>query len=158
MATTFNNQLSEIHKKNFNPNGQKVGIIQAKWNSEITDVLFKGCFDTFIEAGIEKENIIILEVPGTYELSFGALNLFEKHSEISGVVCLGCVVQGETPHFDYICSAAAHGIMNVGIKYKKPAIFGVLTTLNQQQATDRSQGKLGNKGIEAAHTLLNLIA
>jgi 6,7-dimethyl-8-ribityllumazine synthase len=95
-------------------------------------------------------------VPGSYELSLGAQWLAQQE-EIDAVICLGCVIQGETPHFDYICQAVANGITNVGLKFNKPVIFGVLTTLNLQQAIDRAGGKHGNKGDEAAATAIKML-
>jgi 6,7-dimethyl-8-ribityllumazine synthase len=95
-------------------------------------------------------------VPGSYELTLGALNILEAQ-QTDAVICLGCVIQGETPHFTFICDAVANGIMQLNLTYKKPVIFGVLTTIDQQQAIDRSGGKHGNKGDEAAFTALKMI-
>lgn len=95
-------------------------------------------------------------MPGSFELSLGALWVAEK-KDIDAVICLGCVIQGDTPHFDYICQAVAYGITEVGLKTKKPVIFGVLTTLDKQQALERAGGKYGNKGEEAAITALEML-
>jgi 6,7-dimethyl-8-ribityllumazine synthase len=105
---------------------------------------------------VKRENIVRKNVPGTFELTIGALWMAEK-KEIHAVICLGCVIQGETPHFDYICQAVAYGITEVSLKTKKPAIFGVLTTLNNKQALERAGGKYGNKGEEAALTALKML-
>lgn len=134
----------------------KVGIVVSEWNSQITDALFSGAYQTLLKQGIKKENIIKSKVPGSFELTMGAQWLSEKE-ELDGVITLGCVIQGETPHFDFICSAVAHGITNVSLKYNKPVIFGVLTTNTMQQALDRAGGKYGNKGEEAADTLVKMI-
>ena len=109
-----------------------------------------------MQTGASKENIIRKTVPGSYELTLGAQWL-AKEKDIDAVICLGCVIQGETPHFDYICQAVANGITNVALKYNKPVIFGVLTTLTQQQALDRAGGKHGNKGDEASATAVKML-
>src|SRR5690606_37097757 len=111
--------------------------------------------NALVTGGVKRSNISVTKGPGTYELPLGALRLATKR-DIAAVICIGCVIQGETPHFDYICQAAALGIMEVGLKTQKPVIFGVLTTLNKQQAMDRAGGKYGNKGEEAAYTALEM--
>jgi 6,7-dimethyl-8-ribityllumazine synthase len=122
----------------------------------VTEALYSGAVETLLQQGAGRENIIRKTVPGSFELTLGAQWLAEKNS-IDAVICLGCVIQGETPHFDYICQAVAHGITNVGLKYNKPVIFGVLTTLTLQQALDRAGGKHGNKGDEAAATAIKML-
>lgn len=134
----------------------KVAIVVAEWNEEITGAMHDSAVSSLIKSGIKKENIIRKNVPGSFELTLGALWMAEEKS-ISAVICLGCVIQGETPHFDYICQAVAYGITEVGIKTKKPVVFGVLTTLNKQQALDRAGGKYGNKGEEAAITAIQML-
>jgi 6,7-dimethyl-8-ribityllumazine synthase len=136
---------------------KKIGIVVAEWNSEITEALFVSAHDTLIKLGVKKSNIIRKNVPGSFELSLGGLWLAEQKN-IDAVICLGCVIQGETPHFDYICQAVAYGITEAGLKTRKPVIFGVLTTLNKQQATDRAGGKYGNKGEEAAVTAMQMLS
>lgn len=133
------------------------GIVVSEWNSEITDALLAGAIEGLESAQIPKNQIVIKYVPGTFELPFGAKKLIEKHN-IDAVICLGCVIQGETKHFDFICQAAAHGIMDLGLSSGIPVIFGVLTTNDLQQAKERSGGKYGNKGTEAAVTALKLAA
>jgi len=135
---------------------KKFGIVVAEWNAEITDALYAGVIDTLLQHGAKKENIIRKSVPGTFELSLGAQWL-ASNPEIDAVICIGCVIQGETPHFDYICQAVSYGITEVGLKFNKPVIFGVLTTDNQQQALDRAGGKHGNKGDEAAATAIKML-
>ncbi|GHU85908.1 6,7-dimethyl-8-ribityllumazine synthase [Bacteroidia bacterium] len=134
----------------------RIGIVVSQWNSEITDALLNGALDTLKQEGVVANNIIVEYVPGSFELSYGAQRMFERH-KINAVICLGCVIQGETRHFDFICSAVAHGITNVSLRYNKPVIFGVLTTNNIEQAKARSGGSLGNKGVEAAATALAMI-
>lgn len=140
------------------PNGKdfKFGIVVAEWNAEITGALYKGAFDALLAHGVLEENIASYAVPGSFELSGAADILLGKKAELNGVICLGCVIQGDTKHFDFICNAVADGITNVGIKYSKPVIFGVLTTNDEEQAKDRAGGKLGNKGDEAAITALKM--
>ena len=135
----------------------RVGIVVAEWNGGITGKLFDGAVQTLVKNGVKKDDIIIITVPGSFELTMGAQFLCDDKT-IDGVITLGCVIQGETRHFDFICDAVAHGITNVSLKYNKPVIFGVLTPNTQQQAEDRAGGKHGNKGDEAAVTALKMIA
>lgn len=134
----------------------KVAIVVAEWNEEITEALFEGARESLLAHGLKKQNIIRKNVPGTFELTLGALWMAEK-KDVHAVLTLGCVIQGDTPHFDYICQAVSYGITEVNIKTKKPVVFGVLTTLNKKQALERAGGKLGNKGEEAALTALKML-
>lgn len=143
-------------KKKVNFSAKKIAIVVASWNEEITESLYEGAVHALISGGVKKTNIIRKDVPGSFELSLGALWVAEK-KDIDAVICLGCVIQGDTPHFDYICQAVAYGITEVGLKTKKPVIFGVLTTLDKQQALERAGGKYGNKGEEAAITALEML-
>jgi 6,7-dimethyl-8-ribityllumazine synthase len=143
-------------KSAVNLSKKKFAIVVAEWNEEITGALYEGAFSSLVAHGVKKSNIVRVPVPGTFELTLGALKFAEK-KDIHAVICLGCVIQGETPHFDYICQAVAYGITEVSIKTRKPIIFGVLTTLNSQQALDRAGGKYGNKGEEAALTALKML-
>jgi 6,7-dimethyl-8-ribityllumazine synthase len=152
-----NKNLSTFSNKNIkNISDRKFGIVVSEWNSEVTEALYSGTIETLLQNGAAKEHIIRKTVPGSYELTLGAQWLAE-HEEIDAVICLGCVIQGETPHFDYICQAVANGITHVGLKFNKPVIFGVLTTFNHQQALDRAGGKHGNKGDEAAATAIKML-
>jgi 6,7-dimethyl-8-ribityllumazine synthase len=135
---------------------KKFAIVVAEWNDEITGALYEGAVSSLLAHGAKKTNIVRKNVPGTFELSLGALWMAEE-KKIDAVICLGCVIQGETPHFDYICQAVAYGVTEAGLKSRKPVIFGVLTTLNKQQALDRSGGKYGNKGEEAALTAIKML-
>jgi len=143
-------------KSNVNLATKKFAIVVAEWNEEITEALYQGAYDSLLAHGVKKANIVRKNVPGTFELTLGALWMGEQKN-IDAVICLGCVIQGETPHFDYICQASAYGITEVGIKTKKPTIFGVLTTLDKKQALERAGGKYGNKGEEAALTAIKMI-
>lgn len=157
MASSLKN-LSE-HDFNKIPSAKKMrfAVVVSEWNTEVTEALFEGCFQTLIENGADKKNILKKYVPGSFELSLGA-QFFAAEKNIDAVICLGCVIQGETRHFDFICDAVAQGITNVSLKYNKPVIFGVLTPNNQKQAWDRSGGKHGNKGVEAAVTAIKMVA
>ncbi len=134
----------------------RIGIVCAEWNDKITNALLDGAYSILKKAGVHSDNIITHYVPGTFELPLAAQK-FAKNPEIDGIICIGCVIQGETPHFSFICQAAANGIMEMGLKYNKPVIFGVLTTNTMQQAEDRAGGKHGNKGEEAAFSLLKML-
>ncbi|MEP1034004.1 6,7-dimethyl-8-ribityllumazine synthase [Ekhidna sp.] len=143
------NQSQDISKNKF-------GIVVAEWNEQVTESLYSGACQTLINAGATRDNIQRLNVPGTFELSLGGQWMAER-KDIDAVICLGCVIQGETRHFDFICDAVANGITNVNLKYNKPIIFGVLTTDNMKQALDRAGGKHGNKGDEAAATAIKML-
>lgn len=133
----------------------RFGIVVDEWNTEITHALYEGAYQSLVNNGALPPNIFTYTVPGSFELTTGA-ELLLKNTNLDAVICLGCVIQGETRHFDFICNAVANGITNVAIKYSKPVIFGVLTTDNQQQAIDRAGGKHGNKGDEAAVTAIKM--
>lgn len=135
----------------------KFGVVYSEWNFEVTNALKEGAVKTLLANGAKKENILIKTVPGSFELTLGAQYLAE-FTEVDAIICLGCVIQGETRHFDFICDAVAKGITDLNIKYNQPFIFGVLTPENQQQAIDRSGGKHGNKGDEAAVTAIKMLA
>jgi 6,7-dimethyl-8-ribityllumazine synthase len=135
----------------------KFGIVYSEWNFEITNALKEGAVKTLLANGAKEENILIKTVPGSFELTLGAQYMAE-FTEVDAVICLGCVIQGETRHFDFICDAVAKGITDLNIKYNQPFIFGVLTPENQQQAVDRAGGKHGNKGDEAAITAIKMLS
>ena len=134
----------------------RVAILVSKWNDKITGALLQGAKATLLDANLKEDNIKVHFVPGSYELSSGA-NMVLEAEKLDGVICLGCVIQGETRHFDFICEAVAQGITNVSIKHNRPVIFGVLTPDTQEQAEARAGGKYGNKGEEAAVALLEMI-
>jgi 6,7-dimethyl-8-ribityllumazine synthase len=133
----------------------KIGIVVSEWNEEITAALLEGAQRTLEKSGVRKENIPVLVVPGSFELPYGARIIAEKYTP-HAVICLGCVIQGETRHFDYICQGVTQGITELNLDYDIPFIFGVLTTDTLQQARDRAGGKYGNKGDEAAVTALKM--
>ncbi len=137
--------------------GKKIAIVTSEWNFEITSSMQKDCIEMLIQHGITTDNITNIYVAGSFELPFAAKSSILKHN-VDAVICIGCIIQGETRHFDFIAQATANGIMQVGLECQKPVVFGVLTTNTMQQAIDRSGGKHGNKGIEAAVTCLKLLA
>lgn len=140
-----------------NASGYQFGIVWAEWNTDITLAMKDGAFKTLVKYGANPDDIIVKTVPGSFELTLGAQWMLEN-TDVDAVICIGCVVQGETRHFDFICSAVAHGITNLNMEYSVPVIFGVLTPDNQQQAIDRAGGKHGNKGDEAAITAIKMVA
>lgn len=133
----------------------RIGIVVSDWNNEITWALLEGATKTLRKHGAKKNNIVVKHVPGSFELTLGAQFLAE-YDDLDAVICLGCVIQGETPHFTYICQGVTQGITQLNLEYNIPFIFGVLTTDNLQQAKDRAGGKLGNKGDEAAITAIKM--
>ena len=156
MATNLKN-LSEYNRDDIpSGEGMVVGIVVAEWNHEITAELLEGAVRTLKRHGVREEDIRIGHVPGSFELPLGAQWMAESGNP-DAVICLGCVIQGETRHFDYICQGVTQGITDLNLKYGRPFIFGVLTTDTLQQAKDRSGGKHGNKGDETAITALKMV-
>jgi len=149
--------MATIHKnlstydKNTIPNAKsfRFGIVVSEWNSNITEGLKKGAIETLLENGVAEENIVTWDVPGTFELPFGSKHMLQTQ-DVDAVIAIGSVIQGETKHFDFVCSGTAQGIMDLNIHGDVPVIFCVLTDNNMQQAIDRSGGIHGNKGTEAA--------
>ena len=134
----------------------RFGIVVSEWNPEVTLALAAGAVETLKMHGATDENILLKYVPGSFELPLGAQFLAE-YGNVDAVILIGCVIQGETRHFDYICEGVTQGTKDLNLKYNKPFIFGVLTTGNQQQAIDRAGGKHGNKGDEAAVTAIKMV-
>lgn len=135
----------------------KFGIVVAEWNAHITHTLYEGCYDTLLKHGAKPENIYTIQVPGSFELPAGARMLANRH-QTDAVICLGCVIKGETSHNEYINQAVANGLVNLSIATGRPFIFGLLTPNDEQQAIDRAGGKHGNKGVEAAVTAIRMAA
>lgn len=155
MSSSLKNLSDFSHIKVGNAAGLKFAIVVSQWNAQVTGALLNGAIAGLTNHGAQESDIDIIEVPGSYELISGADIAF-RNPAFDAVICLGCIIQGETRHFDFICDAVGHGVANVGIKYNKPAIFGVLTTDNLEQALDRAGGKHGNKGEEAAITAIQM--
>ena len=150
LSTYSKKGIKDVSKKKF-------AIVVSEWNTEVTEALYAGAFELLKKSGVKAANINRKNVPGSFELSLGAQWMAAK-KDIHAVICLGCVIQGETKHFDFICQAVAQGLTDVSLKYNKPVIFGVLTTNDQQQALDRAGGKHGNKGDEAAATAIKMLS
>ncbi len=157
MATSLKNLSS------FNPDELKgssrfrFGIVCADWNEKVTHSLLEGCLGTLKEAGVKQNNITVTHVPGSFELINGSKRMADT-KKFDAVIVIGCVIKGETPHFDFISNAVSHGIAELNIRYSIPVIFGVLTTNNLKQALERSGGKHGNKGVEAAVTAIKMVS
>jgi 6,7-dimethyl-8-ribityllumazine synthase len=157
MATQHKN-LSQYSDKNLVSIAEhKFAIVVAEWHHAITDALLQAAVETLKYHGAVSSHIKVVYVPGSFELSLGAQKLAQK-KKYDAVICLGCIIQGETKHFDFIAQAVAHGITNVSLKYDKPVIFGVLTTDTLEQAQDRAGGKHGNNGEEAAISAIKMLA
>ena len=134
---------------------QRYALVIADWNSDITYAMAQGAIDTFLKHGVEKDNIDVVHVPGTVELTYGAARIM-KEERIDAVIVIGCVIQGDTPHFEYVCQSVTQGVAILNAQGKVPVVFSVLTVLNKQQALDRSGGALGNKGVEGAYTAIRM--
>ncbi|MBQ0023792.1 MAG: 6,7-dimethyl-8-ribityllumazine synthase [Prevotellaceae bacterium] len=135
--------------------GMKVGIVVSEWNNNITGALLDGAVNTLVKNGVANENIKIMTVPGSFELIYGATQMAK--TEVDGVIAIGCVIRGDTPHFDYICEGTTYGLARLNATQEKPVIYGLITTNDMQQALDRCGGKMGNKGDECAVTLIKMI-
>jgi 6,7-dimethyl-8-ribityllumazine synthase len=135
---------------------QKYAIVVADWNPQITHALLDGAFGALLDNGVIENNINVIHVPGTFELTYAAKEC-QRAKRYAAIITLGCVIQGDTPHFDYVCQGVTEGVAILNTKKNAcPVIFGVLTTLNMQQAIDRAGGKDGNKGVEAAITAIKM--
>lgn len=157
MASSEKNLSSYSTENIAKISSKKFAIIVSEWNDTVTESLFEGALETLLKNGASRDNIIRKNVPGSFELTLAA-QWMAMDDAIDAVICLGCVIQGETKHFDFICDAVANGLTNVAIKFNKPVIFGVLTPDNQKQALDRAGGKHGNKGDEAAITAIKMLS
>ena len=135
--------------------GLRLGLVVSAWNPGITGALRDGAMETLLKHGVSFRSIIEESVPGSFELPLGAQVLLENDG-VDGVLCIGSVIRGETPHFDFVCQAISQGIMDLNLKHSKPVVFCVLTDNSMEQAQDRSGGKHGNKGVECAVALLQM--
>jgi len=156
MATAYQNLSSYDFNSVPDASEMKIGIVVAEWNTHITEKLLEGACNTLEKHGVSSNNITIGRVPGTVELTYGARRMVES-KDVDAIIVLGCVVRGDTPHFDYVCSSVTQGITELNLMYEIPFIFGVLTTDDMQQSEDRAGGKHGNKGDEAAITAIKMI-
>lgn len=155
MATALMN-LSDFDPKAV-PSGKdlRFALVVAEWNKQITENLFEGARDALVRCGVDPSNIDRINVPGSFELVFGAKTALR--TKVDGVIVIGSVIQGETKHFDFVCQGVTQGIVSLNLTFDKPTIFCVLTDNTIQQAMDRSGGKHGNKGVEAAVTALKMV-
>ncbi|MBO7054058.1 MAG: 6,7-dimethyl-8-ribityllumazine synthase [Bacteroidales bacterium] len=155
MATSLKN-LSEYDSKSV-PNASElsIGIVVAEWNMDVNNKLLQGAIEALQKHGVAEKNIIVNYVPGSFELTYGARILAENY-DVDAIIVIGTVIQGETPHFTYICQSVSYGITELNLSYDLPFIFGVLTVNTKEQAMDRAGGKYGNKGVEAAITAIKM--
>jgi len=155
----MSSQLKNLSEYDFNtvPSAKEMrfGIVVSQWNEKVTQSLLNGAFQTLIKHGALEDNIVVQYVPGTFELTYGTKWLATNYS-VDAIIMIGCVIQGETKHFDYICQSVTHGATELNLQFDIPIVFGVLTTNNLEQAMDRAGGKHGNKGDESAITAIKM--
>jgi 6,7-dimethyl-8-ribityllumazine synthase len=153
---TENKNLSNYDKSSIpNTNGLRFGIVVSEWNEQVTDGLFRGALEALTDNGVSQDDIVKWEVPGSFELIYGCKKMVETQ-KVDAVIAIGCVIQGETKHFDFVCEGVTQGIKDLNIQQDIPVIFCVLTDNNLQQSIDRSGGKHGNKGTEAGITAIKM--
>ncbi len=155
---TANKNLSHYDENNI-PSAEEMtfGIVVSEWNHEITHKLYEGCLETLLKHGTKEEDVHTAQVPGSFELPVGGKILASRH-RLDAVICIGCVIKGETSHNEYINQSVAMGLTNLSIASGIPFVFGVLTPNTEEQALDRAGGKHGNKGVEAAVTAIRMAA
>lgn len=153
---TINHNLSDYDIKSVpNATGMKIGIVVAEWNENITGAMLEGAKQTLMRNGVFPEDINVLTVPGSFELVYGAAQMVK--TGVDAVIAIGCVIRGETPHDRYICQGVTAGLAQLNAAQDVPVIYGLITTLDIQQAEDRAGGKLGNKGDECAVTAIKMV-
>lgn len=157
MASALQNLSAYDTEKVPSGKGKSFGIAVAEWNKAITFTLLRGCIDTLLAHGVKESDIHVTYVPGTFELPYAGKTLSQRH-HLAAVICLGCVIKGETDHDIYINTSVANALQQLNITSSIPYIFGVLTPNTEQQAQDRAGGIHGNKGVEAAVTALKMCA
>lgn len=135
----------------------KVGIVVSEWNDEITNGLYQGAYEALVDCGVAQQNVLRWNVPGSFELIYGAKRMIEVREDLDAIIVIGCVIKGETMHFDFVCEGVTHGIKDLNLISEIPVIFCVLTDNTLQQSIDRSGGEFGNKGTEAAIAALKMI-
>lgn len=156
MATNLKN-LSVFDRPVPSAAEMSFGIVVAEWNHAITGALLDGAVASLRAAGCPEDKISVKWVPGTFELAMGA-QYFAEYTNVDAVIVLGCVIQGDTRHFDFVCQGVTMGVQQMQLSWNMPIAFGVLTTNDQQQAIDRAGGRHGNKGDEAAATAIKMVA
>ena len=156
MSTAYHNLSDyDIHSVP-DASAMRFGIVVSEWNQHITGSLLNGALNTLKKHGAKDENILVKTVPGSFELTYGSAQLI-KSGKVDAVIALGCVIRGDTPHFDYVCMGATQGITYLNAASDIPVIYGLITTNNMQQAEERAGGKLGNKGDECAVDAIKMI-
>jgi len=155
MSSSLQNLSSKQHSEIKDADQFRIGIAVAEWNEHITQPLLQACIETLQNNGVTKQNVITISVPGSFELITAARILLDS-SKLDTIICIGCVIKGDTPHFEYVCNGVTNGIAQLNAMQQVPVIFGVLTVNNEQQAIDRCGGIHGNKGHEAAYTALKM--
>ncbi len=156
MATAYHNLSDYDFQSVPSAENMRFGIVVSEWNDNITGALLHGAVTTLKKHGAKDENILVQTVPGSFELTFGSAQMI-KSGRVDAVIAIGCVVRGDTPHFDYVCEGTTQGIAHLNATTDIPVIYGLITTNNMQQAEDRAGGKLGNKGDECAVTAIKMI-
>ena len=156
MATKYHNLSDYDFDSVPDASNMRFGIVVSEWNSNITGALLEGAVKTLMKHGAKEDNIIVYTVPGSFELVYGA-SLMMKSGQVDAVIAFGCVVRGDTPHFDYVCSGTTQGLAELNAKGELPVVYGLVTTNNMDQAKDRAGGILGNKGDECAITAIKMI-
>lgn len=156
MASSLHN-LSDYDPKSVpSAEGMRFAIVVSEWNSKITLALMQGAVDTLMANGARKDDIQVRTVPGSFELIYGSAQMV-KSGQVDAVIAIGCVIRGDTPHFDYICQGTTQGLSELNVRYDVPVIYGLLTCNNMDQAEDRCGGILGNKGDECAVTAIKMV-
>ena len=156
MATAYHNLSDYDFNSVPDAADMRFGIVVSEWNYNITGALLAGAVKTLQTHGAKEENILVHHVPGSFELTFGAAQMIQSR-KVDAVIAIGCVVRGDTPHFDYVCAGTTQGIAHLNATTDIPVIYGLITTNNMQQAEDRAGGCLGNKGDECAVTAIKMI-
>ena len=156
MATALHNLSDYDFNSVPDASAMRFGIVVSEWNSNITGALLEGAVESLKKHGAKDENIIIQTVPGSFELTFGSAQMI-KSGKIDAIIALGCVIKGDTPHFDYVCAGTTQGLAHLNATTDVPVIYGLITTNNMEQALDRAGGKLGNKGTECAITAIKML-
>ena len=156
MATALHNLSDYDFNSVPDASNMRFGIVVSEWNSNITGALLEGAVESLKKHGAKEENILVQTVPGSFELTFGSAQMI-KSGKIDAVIALGCVIKGDTPHFDYVCAGTTQGLAHLNATTDVPVIYGLITTNNMEQALDRAGGKLGNKGTECAITAIKML-
>ncbi len=157
MATSLHNSNDRNAQDAPTAEGMRFGIVTSEWNSQITDALLEGARATLLSHGAREQDITEMAVPGSFELVYASARMLAS-GRFDAIIALGCVIRGDTPHFDYICQGTTQGLSALNRQGKTPVIFGLLTCETQRQAQDRSGGELGNKGSECALTAIKMVA